>query len=368
VVVWCFCCCVVLFDLEERPKLLLMIVFMRIILYIMIYIYVSIYMYRYASKYYYRGYYIYVCIEADKFFFLLVYRVYSHSFGSYKQKIFSMFCCACHPEEEEIEKEGIELGTFSIGDDSKKKKEEEEERIQGDGRRKRWYLDVRKIEFRDEDEEKQIKKVVPDLDDVRYLKWCNRSKPTLELLERQLSVEQADIARQKETNFEKKKINKLPSDEKDQFLDKLLQLAEKVDNGSEHIISRNDNAEAERKRRMEILKADREKKERNTTMKKLTAEIEKKREEEKEKTNMTREVEEEKVEEEDISIKKRDVDELVEVKPVWVSGGPGSAFKEKKKRQEIGGLLSDLRSLHIDDSLNDNKKKEEVENQDTFHK
>ena len=67
VVVWCFCSCVVLFDLEERPKLLLMIVFMRIILYIMIYIYVSIYMYRYASKYYYRGYYIYVCI--DKFFF-----------------------------------------------------------------------------------------------------------------------------------------------------------------------------------------------------------------------------------------------------------------------------------------------------------
>ena len=43
--------------------------------------------------------------------------------------------------------------------------------------------------------------------------------------------------------------------------------------------------------------------------------------------------------------------ELVEVEPVWVSGGPLYNSSEKKKRQpkEIGGFLSDLRSLHLDD-------------------
>ena len=284
-----------------------------------------------------------------------------------------MFCCACNIEEiEDTENEGIELGTFS----DEKDKSENIEIDDVSTKRKRWYLDRSDIDFRNEKrrlEQKNLDDVrylKLNLDDVRYLKWHDRSKRTLVFLESQFMSE---IETKERMRAKKKKKKKKITLKKDPFLDKLQAIAEKVEEESESIKNRADNtADMERRRRLQQSDLEKERV-------KNRADAAARRSEQLKSVEKSSVREEEKVVMEDSVVEERQMDnvsdkdrkerredkavqivssstenetiELVEVEPVWVSGGPLYNSSEKKKRQpkEIGGFLSDLRSLHLDD-------------------
>ena len=251
-----------------------------------------------------------------------------------------MLCC-CAIENAEIE--GIELGTFSDENDTRKN---EQEIVEG-GKRKKWYLDVSDIVLR-----KNEKKLAPNLDDVRYLKWHNRSKHTLIFLESQMKSEMEAL----EHNRVKKKKKKLPPEDKDRFLDKLVALAEKVNNESDSMKNRSDiTACMERKRRLKQLKLERERIQRNFDNDSADDVSDKDIMENLRDKNILDDVKEKKEQQSDklpvhikLSNNKKESHVLVEVEPVWVT-----TVDEKKKPKEIGGFLSDLRSLHLDNGTAD---------------
>ena len=273
-----------------------------------------------------------------------------------------MFCCVCNIEKE-IENDGIELGTFSNEKDKSEKIDDVSTK------RKKWYLDVSDIDYSKRNE-KRIEKCRPEqnlnLDDVRYLKWHDRSKRILIFLESQFVSEMET----KERIRAKKKRIIL---KKDPFLDKLRAIAEKVEEESESIKNRADTtADLERRRRLEQLDLEKERvKDRTDAAAARRLEEEKVIEgsiiKERQMDNVSDKDRKERQEDTAVQIASSSIEneicELVEVEPVWVSGGPLHISSEKKKRQpkEIGGFLSDLRSLHLDDEsqTTSNSSKEE---------